>query len=128
MNIRSVISLLSITLICLAGNAGSAEVVKQFSGSGNSTTTEFEVKAPWILDWRVNSEYRKTMAIEIHLVDSLTGFHRGRILKTKFAGNGVRMFNESGRFRFRVSATLSEWHLKVEELTDEEAELYTPRR
>lgn len=125
---RSVFGILSIIALSLAGNAGSAELVKQFSGSGNTTTAEFEVKAPWILDWRVNSEYRKTMAVEIHLVDSLTGFHRGRILKTKFAGNGVRMFNDSGRFRFRISATLSEWNLKVEELTSEEAELYTPRQ
>ena len=85
------------------------------------------MQAPWILDWRVNSEYQKAMAIEVHLVDSLTGFHRGLILQTKYAGNGVRLFNQSGRFKFRVSATLADWRLKVEELTREEAELYTPR-
>lgn len=125
---RSLIGMGVLIAFCLGSNAGSAELVKSFSGSGSSTTAEFEVQAPWILDWRVNSEYRKTMAVEIHLVDSLTGFHRGRILRTKMAGNGVRLFQQSGRFRFRVSATLSEWSLKVEELSPEEVELYTPRQ
>lgn len=125
---RSLFSMALLMAFCLGGNAGSAELVQRFSGSGSSTTAEFEVRAPWILDWRVNSEYRKTMAVEIHLVDSLTGFHRGRILRTKMPGNGVRLFEQSGRFRFRVSATLSEWNLKVEELSPEEVELYTPRQ
>lgn len=121
---------LLIALLCtlvVAGNAGSAELVRQFTGSASTTTVEFEVKAPWVLDWRVNSEYRKTMAVEVHLVDSLTGIHRGRVLRTKYAGNGVRLFNESGRFKFRISSTLTDWDLKVQELTREEAELYTPR-
>ena len=106
----------------------SAELVRQFSGKGFATTAEFEVEAPWILDWRVNSDYQKSMAIEIHLVDGTTGFHKGLVLQTKYPGNGVRLFNESGRFRFRISATLSRWDLKVMELTPEEAELYTPAR
>ena len=104
-----------------------AQVVREFSGQGARTTSEFEVQAPWILDWRVNSEYQKAMAIEIHLVDGVTGFQEGLILKTKYPGNGVRMFNESGRFKLRISATLSRWNLRIEELTPEEAELYTPR-
>lgn len=116
-----------LSTIVLAGTAGSAELVRQFTGSASTTTVEFEVKAPWILDWRVNSDYRKTMAVEVHLVDSLTGIHRGRVLRTKYAGNGVRLFNESGRFKFRISSTLTDWDLKVQELTREEAELYTPR-
>ena len=109
-------------------NLGAAELVAEFEGRGAATTREFEVQAPWILDWRVNSEYQKAMAIEVHLVDSLTGFHKGLILQTKYAGNGVRLFNESGRFKFRVSATLADWRFKVEELTRDEAELYTPRQ
>lgn len=108
--------------------AGSAELVREFSGQGFATTAEFEVEAPWILDWRVNSDYQKSMAIEIHLVDGATGFHKGLILQTKYPGNGVRLFNEGGSFRLRVSATLSRWNLKIEELSPEEAELYTPAR
>lgn len=105
-----------------------AQVVREYSGQGAQITSEFEVQAPWILDWRVNSEFQKAMAIEVHLVDGLTGFQEGLILKTKYPGNGVRLFNESGRFRLRISATLARWNLRIEQLTPEEAELYTPRQ
>lgn len=109
-------------------NANAAELVTEFTGRGAATTREFEVKAPWILDWRVNSEYQRRMKIEIHLVDGVTGFHRGQILKKWEAGNGVRLFNEGGRYRLRISTSFANWRLKIEELTAEEAELYTPRQ
>lgn len=108
-------------------SAGSKELVKEFAGTGNTTTDWFEVSAPWILDWRVNSEFQGSMAVEISLVDGNTGFHKGLLLQTKRPGNGVKLFRESGRYRFRISSTLARWTLKVEELTREEAELYTPR-
>ena len=92
-----------------------------------ATTAEFVVRAPWILDWRVNSDYQGSLAIEISLVDATTGFHSGLILQTKRPGNGVRLFNKSGKYRFRVSSSLARWSLKVEQLTRAEAELYTPR-
>jgi len=115
--------------LLLAATAGSKQLVTEFSGSGSMsrTTREFEVQAPWIVDWRVNSDFQGSMAIEISLVDGPTSFHRGLILQTKRPGTGVKLFNESGSYRFRISSTLSRWHLKVEELTREEAELYTPR-
>lgn len=108
--------------------ASSSQLVQEFTGMGAATTAEFEAKAPWILDWRVNSEYQGSMAIEVHLVDGVTGFHKGLVVYTKRPGNGVRLFNQSGSFRFRVSATLARWNLKIVELTREEAELYTPRQ
>ena len=67
------------------------------------------------------------MAIEISLVDGPTSFHKGLVLQTKQPGNGVRLFRESGSFRFRISSTLTDWRLRIEELTREEAEQYTPR-
>ena len=112
-------------LLCIS--VGSKETVRQFTGTNGLTTAEFEVQAPWILDWRVNSDFQGAMAIEIALVDGSSGFHKGLILQTKRPGNGVKLFRESGRYRFRVSSTLARWDLKVEELSREEAELYTPR-
>lgn len=116
--------------LLLAVNAGSRQLVTEFSGGGSQsmTTREFAVDAPWIADWRVNSEFQGSMAIEISLVDGATSFHKGLIVQTKQPGTGVRLFRESGTFRFRVSSTLARWTLKVEELTREEAEQYTPRR
>ncbi|MDH4108865.1 MAG: hypothetical protein OEW35_11125 [Gammaproteobacteria bacterium] len=115
-------------LLLLVVPAGAAELVQEFSGTGTATTAEFEVEAPWILDWRVNSDYQNAMAIEISLLDGKTGFLVGRIVQTKRPGNGVRLFKEGGSYRVRVSATLARWTVKVEELTREELELYEPKK
>ena len=102
-------------------------LVREFSGSQSTTTSEFEVKAPWILDWRINSNYRENMGLEISLVDAKTGFMIGRIFKTKYAGNGVKLFNESGRYRLRISSSFTNWNFKVSQVSQSEAELYSPK-
>lgn len=118
----------SLLFVFIAGAvADSKETVTHLTGSGNKTTQTFEVKAPWIVDWRVNSDYPQSMAIEISLVDGDTGFHSGRIIQTKIPDDGVMLFRQSGRYRFRISAMLTYWDLKVQELTEQEAEAYTPK-
>jgi len=107
--------------------ASAEELIVDLQGTGNRTTAEFTVKAPWILDWRINSDYNKMVSFDLDLVDGTTGVLEGNILRAKALGNGVRMFNTSGRYRFRVNASFIRWHLKVKELTAEEAKLYTPR-
>jgi len=107
--------------------ASAEELVVDLQGTGNRTTAEFTVKAPWILDWRINSDYNKMVSFDLDLVDGTTGVLEGNILRAKALGNGVRMFNTSGKYRFRVNASFVRWHLKVKELTAEEAKLYTPR-
>ena len=102
-------------------------LVREFSGSQSITTSEFEVKAPWILDWRINSNYRENMGLEISLVDAKTGFMIGRIFKTNYAGNGVKLFNESGRYRLRISSSFTNWNFKVSQISPSEAELYSPK-
>ena len=107
--------------------ASAEELIVELQGTGNQTTAEFTVKAPWILDWRINSDYNKMVSFDLDLVDGTTGVLEGNILRAKALGNGVRMFNTSGKYRFRVNASFIRWHLKVKELTAEEAKLYTPR-
>jgi hypothetical protein len=112
----------------LASSAVSAsELVTEFKGGRSMQTGEFEVQAPWILDWRVAGEYSREMAVDVALMQAGSSAHQGRVLKTKSPGNGVRLFNESGRFFFRVDSTLADWTLRVEQLTRKEAELYTPK-
>jgi hypothetical protein len=115
-------------LLCfgMSGNALGAELVKRFSGSESTETLEFEVEAPWLLDWRVNGEYPKLLGIEVSLINAVTGTHEGYILKSKYPGNGVRLFDTGGRYRLRISSTLADWIMKVEQLTRAEAEQYTP--
>ncbi len=104
-----------------------SELIEEFSGERTMQTGEFEVEAPWILDWRVSGDYARDMAVDVSLVEAGTQLHKGNVLKTKSTGNGVRLFQEGGRFFFRVDSTLARWTLKVEQLTPEEAELYTPK-
>jgi hypothetical protein len=117
------IALLSISVM----PAGAAERVAEFSGSGNTTTAIFRVEAPWILDWRLNGDYDQLVALEITLIDANTSHHVGRVLYTKRKGNGVKMFQSSGLYQLRISSTLARWNIRIEQLTPEEAELYTPR-
>jgi hypothetical protein len=122
-------SLVAVLTFCfIAANAQSQQLVAEFRGSSNTTTTEFEVQAPWILDWRVTGNYSQSVGFELMLLDGKTRMHKGTVLLLKRTGNGVKLFNESGTFRFRISSGLANWHLKVEEISEEEAKLYTPKR
>ncbi|MGI9262816.1 MAG: hypothetical protein ACR2QR_12305 [Woeseiaceae bacterium] len=107
--------------------ANGEELVAEYQGSGNRTTTEFTVEAPWILDWRINSDYNKMISFDLDLVDGTTGVLIGNIKSAKSLGNGVRLFNSGGKYRFRVNGSFIRWHLKIKELTAAEAALYTPK-
>lgn len=120
--------ILVVFLALAASPAPAADVVKEFSGSSNMLTSVFTVESPWILDWRLNGDYETLIALNITLIEARTGRHIGRVLHTKYRGNGVKLFKEGGTYQLRVSATLARWNIKIEQLTDEEAELYTPRR
>ena len=116
-----------VAVLLMSAVAAGEELVVQFSGTGNRTTAEFEVEAPWILDWIINSDYDKMVSFDLDLVDGKNGVLVGNIIRAKALGNGVRMFNTSGRYRFRINASFIRWNLRVKELTPEEAELYTPK-
>lgn len=104
-----------------------AELVREFTGERSTETAEFEVQAPWLIDWWVNSDYPEGMGIEIALIDARRGTHEGRVLETKGPGNGVRLIQQGGLYRFKVDATLTRWRIKVEQLSRAEAETYLPR-
>jgi len=114
-------------LLLAAHSAAAEELVADFKGSGNRTTTTFEVRAPWILDWRINSDYSKMVSFDLDLVDGTTGVLKGNVIRAKSLGDGVRLFSTSGKYRFRINASFIRWQLKVKELTPDEAKLYTPR-
>ncbi len=117
----------ALMLLLATQSASAEELIVEFNGSGNRTTAEFKVQGPWILDWRINSDYTHMLSFDLDLVDGRTGVLKGSILRTKHLGNGVRLFNESGSFRFRINGSFIDWYLKVKKLTPAEAELYTPR-
>ena len=59
-------------LLLLPLAAGAEVLVREFSGSRTLQTAEFEVKAPWLIDWRVNSEFEESMGLAIILLNAPT--------------------------------------------------------
>ena len=119
---------LILLLAFIAPLASATETVREFSGTGNTTTAMFTVDSPWLLDWRLDADYEQLVALDISLIEARTGRHVGRVLHTKYKGNGVKLFNEGGSYQLRISSTLARWRIKIQQITDEEAELYTPRK
>jgi hypothetical protein len=115
-----------LSTFCFAVNASGKELIKEFKGTGNKTTAEFEVEAPWIVDWRTHGDYPGQMAVEVNLA-TVTGEYLGKVFVTKYVDNGVKLFNEGGTFVFQVNSSLANWTLRVEQLTRQEAEAYTPK-
>ncbi len=114
-------------LICSSSTAFAGKLVREFSGSRSVYTADFQVEDPWLIDWRVNSDYPRTMGISVALVNAKTGEHAGRVVQTKRRGDGLRLMNESGVFRFKVDSSVTNWTLKVIQLNREEAKLYKPK-
>lgn len=121
----------ALILVVSCTTASGERLVAELNGSGNQTTATFTVTAPWILDWRINSEYERMVSFDLDLLDGNTGVLKGSVVVRKSLGrgleDGVRLFNQGGKFRFRVNGSLVQWYLKVKQLTPAEAELYTPR-
>ena len=118
---------LLLLLALMASHAGASQIVKEFSGNSNATTAIFTVDSPWLLDWRLDGDYDALVALDISLIEARTGRHVGRVLHTKYKGNGVKLFNEGGSYQLRISSTFARWRIKVQQITNEEAKLYTPR-
>ena len=119
---------LVLLLVLATPLAGAKETVREFSGNGNTTTAIFTVRSPWLLDWRLDGDFSQMVALDISLIDAKTGRHVGRVLHTKYKGNGVKLCDEGGSYQLRISSSLARWRIKIEQISDEEAKLYTPRR
>jgi hypothetical protein len=116
-----------IMALCFSATANAVETVKEFRGTGNTTTAIFTVDDPWLLDWRLDGDYDALVALDITLIEAHSGRHVGRVLHTKRKGNGLKLFKEAGRYQLRISSTLARWTLKIKQITPEEEKLYTPR-
>jgi len=125
---RVLTTLLALALATsLPATAVAEQLLREFRGERSTETAEFEVEAPWLIDWRVNSDYADSMGFDVELLSAPSGVHAGRVVKTKQRGSGLRLVDEGGRFRFKIQSALAYWTIKVIQLTPEEAEAYTPK-
>lgn len=114
--------------LLLTTPATGKSVVKEFSGNSSTTTADFIVESPWLLDWRLDGDYDQLVALDITLIESKTGRHVGRVLHTKRKGNGLKLFDQGGIYKLRISSSLARWRIRIEQITPEEAKDYTPRK
>jgi hypothetical protein len=114
-------------LLMVSFGADATETIKEFRGTGNTTTSIFTVESPWLLDWRLDGDFDKQIALEITLVEARTGRHVGQVLRTKRKGNGLKLFQYAGQYQLRISSTLARWTIKVQQIQPEEEELYIPK-
>ena len=124
------LAIFTVTVAIISGApnaAGAEELVREFKGTESTITSTFDVDGPWLLDWRVNSNYSRFMAIDIVLLDGQTGFQVGRVKHKKEPDNGLRLFRTGGRYKVRVDSSHTRWQVKIIQITEAEAELYTPK-
>jgi hypothetical protein len=107
--------------------AAAEELLREFAGTESTITSTFSVDGPWLLDWRVNSDFSRFMAVDIVLLDGETGFQVGLIKHKKEPDNGLRLFRRGGRYKVRVDSSHTRWQVKIIQITEAEAERYTPR-
>lgn len=118
----------AVALCLMAGSAWAQDdEITEFNGAASTTTAEFEVEAPWIIDWRAFSDFPQSMFLEISLLDATTGLHKGVVKETREVGTGVKIFSESGTYKLRIQCDLVRWQVLIKELTEEEAARYTPQ-
>jgi hypothetical protein len=122
----------TLSLALLAWPLSAAELVREFRGTGNTTTVDFTVESPWIIDWRLDSDHQYQISLDMVLLDAATGrfiggVKSGTLNRVTDRTNGVRLFHSSGRYKLRISSSLARWTIRIQQLTDDEAELYTPR-
>ncbi|MEO0574123.1 MAG: hypothetical protein AAF004_01580 [Pseudomonadota bacterium] len=108
------------------GAAHAGEIILDAKGDGSTKTASFKAKGPWLLSWRINSDYRRQSAFELNLIDAQTGFFHSRVIRKPRSLNGLKLFRETGTFRFEVNTTFTYWTLVVEELTEAEADAMIP--
>jgi hypothetical protein len=126
MKAKIILAMAIVVLVVPAAN-GAEELVRKFEGSSSTITAEFTVNSPWLLDWRVNSDYSDFMAIDIVLLDAETGFQVGRVKHKKEPDNGLRLFDHGGRYKIRIDSSHTRWQVKIIQISKADAERYTPK-
>ena len=121
---RLCLAILLALLFGLTPAAHAKELVQQFSGDVSADTPEFEVLAPWIVEWRITGEPNPMAAADISLMNADTGTMAGQVLRTGRASERGKLFKQSGHYYFHVKSSKMHWALHVLEVSPKEARQY----
>ena len=118
---------IGVTMLCLCLSLSVAshaqDVAARFSGSGPQSTASFNVEGPWLLNWRVGSDYPTTTYLEIHLYDAQTNRLAGIALRHTGVGSGQRLIREGGEYHIAVVGSGIDWAIEIEQAPEAVAEL-----
>lgn len=103
--------------------AAAQAVVERFAGSGPGSTETFTVEGPWLLNWRVGSEFPLLAHLEVHLYEEPSGRFVGLAVNYSGVGSGQKIIAEGGQYRIVVAGRSMDWAVEVEEARREVAEL-----
>jgi len=124
MNSRLCLATLFAMLVSLTPAVHAKELLQQFSGSVSADTPEFDVVAPWIVEWRITGEPNPGAGVRISMIKADSGAEAGLVLNTTKASESAKLFKQSGRYYFHVDANKMNWALRVTQVSQEEAKQY----
>jgi len=101
-----------------AAIAGAEPGSVKFSGHDSSTTKDFEVRAPWLLDWQVKSEFPELATFVLRLEDAASGQLLGIVTDFAGTGRGLKLFRKSGSFRLETIGQNADWSVEITEISE----------
>ena len=91
--------------------------IAKFSGHNSEQTVEFDVKAPWLVDFEVNSEFPDLATTVIRLEDT-SDQTIGTVAGFRGTGRGLKLFRTSGRYRLDIASETTEWRIEITEISE----------
>lgn len=118
---RTVLSL----LLLLTGLFGTASANDDeallFTGTGSDRTPVFQTTGPWLLAWSVRSDYAHMTEFEMRLYDAETDEPVGTIAQLEGTGQGLKLFEDAGRWQIEVFSQALTWTVEIAEVGTDEA-------
>ena len=94
----------AVLVFATVATASAGELVREFKGTGNMTTPAFSVESPWIIDWRLDSDYEMKIALDIVLLDAKTGRFLRTAYETLATAPWEFKISPGGRFAVHLTA------------------------
>ncbi len=91
--------------------------IAKFSGHNSEQTAEFDVKAPWLVDFEVNSEFPDLATTVIRLEDD-SDQTLGTAAAFRGTGRGLKLFRTSGRYRLDITSETTDWRIEISEISE----------